>query len=127
MIDIETYKFDVNTLEKLAKAKYGSMWPVVYIINNENEAYVGETVDAYMRTRQHLDNPKRRILKLINIISSEKFNKSVILDLESFLIKHMAADNKFKLQNGNGGLQKHNYYQNYIIFQRYNLQIIILL
>ena len=111
MIDIETYKFDVNTLEKLAKAKYGSMWPVVYIINNENEAYVGETVNAYMRTRQHLDNPKRRILNLINIISSEKFNKSVILDLEAFLIKYMAADNKFKLQNGNGGLQNHNYYQ----------------
>lgn len=23
----------------------------------------------------------------------------------------MSADNKFKLQNGNGGLQNHNYYQ----------------
>ena len=111
MINIETYKFNANVVEKLANTKYGNKWPVVYIINNEKEAYVGETINAYMRASQHLDNPKRQILNLINIISSEKFNKSVILDLEAFLIKYMAADKKFKLQNGNGGLQNHNYYQ----------------
>lgn len=111
MINIETYKFNTNVVEKLANTKYGNKWPVVYIINNEKEAYVGETINAYMRASQHLDNPKRQILNLINIISSEKFNKSVILDLEAFLIKYMAADKKFKLQNGNGGLQNHNYYQ----------------
>lgn len=111
MVDIETYKFNTNVVEKLANTKFGNKWPVVYIINNDKEAYIGETVNAYIRASQHLDNPKRQILNLINIISSEKFNKSVILDLEAFLIKYMAADNKFKLQNGNGGLQNHNYYQ----------------
>ena len=111
MINIETYKFNTNVVEKLANTKYGNKWPVVYIINNEKEAYIGETINAYIRASQHLDNPKRQILNLINIISSEKFNKSVILDLEAFLIKYMAADKKFKLQNGNGGLQNHNYYQ----------------
>lgn len=111
MINIETYKFDTKVVGTLESAKYGKKWPIVYIINNDKEAYIGETVNAYVRASQHLDNPKRRILNLINIISSEKFNKSVILDLEAFLIKYMAADNKFKLQNGNGGLQNHNYYQ----------------
>ena len=111
MINIETYKFDTKVVGTLERAKYGKKWPIVYIINNDKEAYIGETVNAYVRASQHLDNPKRRILNLINIISSEKFNKSVILDLEAFLIKYMAADNKFKLQNGNGGLQNHNYYQ----------------
>ena len=111
MINIETYKFDTKVVGTLENAKYGKKWPIVYIINNDKEAYIGETVNAYVRASQHLDNPKRRILNLINIISSEKFNKSVILDLEAFLIKYMAADNKFKLQNGNGGLQNHNYYQ----------------
>lgn len=111
MINIETYKFNTKVVEKLANTKYGNKWPVVYIINNEKEAYIGETINAYIRASQHLDNPKRQILNLINIISSEKFNKSVILDLEAFLIKYMAADKKFKLQNGNGGLQNHNYYQ----------------
>ncbi len=111
MVNIETYKFNTNVVEKLANTKFVNKWPVVYIINNEKEAYIGETVNVYIRASQHLDNPKRQILSLINIISSEKFNKSVILDLEAFLIKYMAADNKFKLQNGNGGLQSHNYYQ----------------
>ena len=111
MINVETYKFDAKVVEKLENTRFGNKWPIVYIINNDNEAYIGETVNAYVRASQHLDNPKRQKLNLINIISSEKFNKSVILDLEAFLIKYMAADNKFKLQNGNGGLQNHNYYQ----------------
>ena len=111
MIDIKTYKFDTNVVETLENTRYGNKWPIVYIINNDTEAYIGETINAYIRAKQHLDNPKRKLLNLINIISSEKFNKSVILDLESFLIKYMAADNKFKLQNGNSGLQNHNYYQ----------------
>lgn len=111
MINIETYRFDEKVVKKLENTKFGNKWPIVYIINNDKEAYVGETVNAYMRASQHLDNPKRRMLNLINIISSEKFNKSVVLDLEAFLIKYMAADNNFKLQNGNAGLQNHNYYQ----------------
>jgi len=111
MINVETYKFDAKVVEKLENTRFGNKWPIVYIINNDNEAYIGETVNVYIRASQHLDNPKRQMLNLINIISSEKFNKSVILDLEAFLIKYMAADNKFKLQNGNGGLQNHNYYQ----------------
>lgn len=111
MINVETYKFDTKVVGKLQNTRFGNKWPIVYIINNDNEAYIGETVNAYLRASQHLDNPKRQILNLISIISSEKFNKSVILDLEAFLIKYMAADNKFKLQNGNGGLQNHNYYQ----------------
>ncbi|MBO5143126.1 MAG: DUF2075 domain-containing protein [Clostridia bacterium] len=111
MISIEEYKFDANAVKKIENTKYGKKWPVVYIINNNKEAYIGETINAYVRTRQHLENPKRQKLNLINIISDEKFNKSVILNLESFLIKYMAADNKYILQNGNAGLQNHNYYQ----------------
>jgi len=111
MINIETYKFDKDVVKELQQSKFGNKWPIVYIINNEKEAYVGESTNAFVRAGQHLDNPQRKSLNSISIISSEEFNKSVILDLESFLIKYMAADNKFKLQNGNGGLHSHNYYQ----------------
>lgn len=111
MTEIRTLKFDKNVPEKLKKIKYGSNWPVVYIINNKTEAYVGETTDASIRSNQHLANKLRRGLSNINIIGDETFNKSSILDLESFLIKYMSADNKFLLQNGNGGLQNHDYYQ----------------
>ena len=111
MAEILTKKFNDNTPNVLKKERYGTNWPVVYIINNENEAYIGETTDASIRTNQHLANKVRRGLKKINIIGDETFNKSSILDLESFLIKYMAADEKYKLQNGNGGLQNHDYYQ----------------
>lgn len=111
MAEIITKKFNAGTSSILKNEKYGSNWPVVYIINNKEEAYVGETTDASIRSNQHWANEVRRNLDKINIIGDDTFNKSSILDLESFLIKYMSADNKFKLQNGNGGLQNHNYYQ----------------
>lgn len=111
MAEISTLKFNEGTPLRLKNIKYGSNWPVVYIINNNEEAYVGETTDASIRSNQHLANEIRRSLDKINIIGDDTFNKSSILDLESFLIKYMSADRRFKLQNGNGGLQNHNYYQ----------------
>lgn len=111
MSEIKTLEFNSAAVEQLKHMKYGTNWPVVYIINNADEAYVGETTDASIRTNQHLANNVRKNLKNITIISDAEFNKSAILDLESFLIKYMSADEKFKLQNGNGGLQNHNYYQ----------------
>lgn len=87
-------------------------WPVVYILSNNDEAYVGETTDVQTRLNQHLDNPVRRNLDSVRVISDKTFNKSVILDLESYIISHMSADSRFKkLQNGNAGQQQHNYYQ----------------
>ena len=111
MAEIITKKFNAGTPNILKNVKYGTDWPVVYIINNSKEAYVGETTDASIRSNQHLANEVRRKLDTINIIGDDTFNKSSILDLESFLIKYMSADNKYLLQNGNGGLQNHNYYQ----------------
>lgn len=111
MAKISTLKFNDTITANLRKMKYGTNWPVVYIINNRNEAYIGETIDVSIRSHQHLANNVRRKLKNISIITDDTFNKSSILDLESFLIKYMSADKKFKLQNGNGGVQNHNYYQ----------------
>lgn len=111
MTEIKTLQFNDGTPANLRKINHGSNWPVVYIINNKEEAYVGETTDASIRSNQHLANQVRRSLDKINVIMDDTFNKSSILDLESFLIKYMSADKKYKLQNGNGGLQNHNYYQ----------------
>lgn len=111
MIEIKTIKFNDEAAINLRKIKYGYNWPVVYIINNKTEAYIGETTNASIRSKQHWAKEARRKLKKITIISDDTFNKSVILDLESFLIKYMSADKNFKLQNGNHGLQDHNYYQ----------------
>ena len=110
-ISLRQYSFNEDTPLKLKNATHGSNWPVVYIINNTKEVYIGETTNASNRTKQHLTNEDRKRLKKITIIDDPKANKSSVLDLESFLIKHMSADELFTLQNGNGGLQNHNYYQ----------------
>ena len=107
---IQSTEFKDETPNKVSELKYGKEWPVVYIINNKDEAYIGETVNASIRTSQHLKNRERRFLSYITLISDDNFNKSVILDLEAYLIKYMSSDGKFKLQNTNLGMQYHNYY-----------------
>ncbi|MCQ2551288.1 MAG: DUF2075 domain-containing protein [Clostridia bacterium] len=115
MATIDTFAFDVNVSDNLKSVRHygkniGENWPIVYVINNDEEAYIGETHHASVRMVQHQTNPDRNRLTEIRIISGDDFNKSVILDLESFLIQHMGADGKYKLQNGNNGLQDHDYY-----------------
>ena len=115
MFQIDRFDFKTESLDEISTLRHwgsdvGKNWPVVYIINNDKEAYVGETVSAYQRFDQHLKNPDRCRLTEVRILSDKDFNKSVTLDLESFLIRHMASDGKYKLQNGNGGLQNHAYY-----------------
>lgn len=115
MFSIKEFEFNkqvVNRLDAYSVNSHqiGENWPIVYVLNNKKEAYVGETLNAARRAEQHLKNPDRARLSTIRIISDEEYNKSVILDLESYLIKHMGADGKFELQNGNGGIQDHDYY-----------------
>ena len=122
---IDKFNFDQNAPFSIMGLSHGENyvglnWPVAYIINNKKEAYVGETIHASNRVSQHLANEERRKLTEIRIISDDSFNKSVILDLEAFLIKHMQADGKFILQNGNNGLHDHDYYQR----QRYSDEFI---
>lgn len=110
--------FDKNTGRRLDANVVGTIeggvdnWPVVYVLSNDEEVYVGETTNIRSRLAQHFENPDRKRLEVARIISDATFNKSVIVDLESFLIAHMGADSRFKvLQNGNAGQQKHNYFQ----------------
>ena len=115
---IKTDKFNELYPQKISNDKDIADWPVVYIINNDKEAYIGETVNMPNRAVQHWQNPKRQCLETINVIRNDEFNKSAILDLESFLIKYMSADKQFELQNGNGGISNHNYFDR----ERYEAQ-----
>lgn len=116
MAIIDAFKFDDNINNELKKVAHygkdiGENWPVVYLLNDDEEAYVGETHHVSVRMSQHLSNAAKRKLTEMRIITGNDFNKSVILDLEAFLIKHMSSDGKYKLLNGNHGLQDHDYYQ----------------
>lgn len=109
-MEIQTYKFDKDHFNKIRKWNYGSDWPVVYLIEDGKELYVGETISAFNRVNQHYANERRRSLHRIHLFTDEEYNKSAALDIESSLIQYMAADGRFRLQNGNQGLQNHNYF-----------------
>lgn len=111
-IRIEDRPFTLEEAERLSHEPRGRDWPIVYILTGKGECYVGETQDASSRMRQHLQNPERRKLTRVSLMTSGSFNKSAILDLESLLIEHMHADGLFSLQNMNAGQSRyHDYYQ----------------
>ena len=101
---------DIKLLNNIKAWRYGINWPVVYIYYNAKKAYVGETLDALRRTEQHQKEEQFDEFTDVCFITNKTFNKSVILDLEAFLIKYMSAEGTKKLINGNAGVTDHNYF-----------------
>ncbi|GAA1050897.1 DNA/RNA helicase domain-containing protein [Arthrobacter russicus] len=85
-------------------------WPVVYTLNNRKEVYVGESLKAVKRMRQHRASPNKKNFHEINLIIGDSFNKSACLDLESFLIKLFAGDKKYQVLNRNEGIIDADYF-----------------
>ncbi len=110
MTSVVNYAYDKNVIAKIKEWHYGTNWPSVYIIYNSKSAYVGETLDAVRRTEQHLQETAFEGFTDICLISNKTFNKSVVLDLESFLIRYMGAEGSRELINGNAGVVNHNYF-----------------
>lgn len=110
MSQIQTFPFVKERFDQIRSYVFGSNWPVVYLIEDDHEIYIGESTNVYSRSNQHYQDPKRAKLKKIHIIYDEEYNKSATLDIESSLIQYLAADGKFILQNGNHGLLNHDYY-----------------
>ncbi len=113
-VKIEKYDFENGLFDKFNTNHFAKdLWPLVYILSDGDTktAYVGETTDAYARMSTHLKHKKKSKLTSVHLITSDKFNKSATLDIESSLIKYMSGDNVYQLLNGNLGLANHNYYQ----------------
>lgn len=110
MPQIKTLPFEKDKFDQIQTYNFGTDWPVVYLIEDGREIYIGETINVYIRSKQHYENPERSKLKRIHIIADEEYNKSATLDIESSIIQYMSADKSFVLQNGNQGLSNHNYY-----------------
>lgn len=111
----EQYPFNKDALPKIEGNTWvKNQWPLVYFLKNEKQskAYIGESNNAYLRLKNHLANPKKAdLFQTVNIIGSDKFNKSATLDLESRLIQYINAEGTFTTENLNLGHQNHNYYQ----------------
>jgi uncharacterized protein len=110
MHEIKKYDYSVENLHQIKEYRFGNNWPVVYILEDGREAYIGQTVNAYRRTKQHIEKTEKKKLVSAYIIADQEYNKSAVLDIESSLIKYISADGKYLLQNGNKGLSNHDYY-----------------
>jgi DUF2075 family protein len=110
MSDIKTFPFNIDKLDQIKKYEFGLNWPVVYILENGKDAYVGETIRTHKRIKEHLENPVRKDLKKVHLISDQEYNVSATLDIESWLIQYISAEGSFLLQNGNDGLRNHQYF-----------------
>lgn len=111
-MEIKSFTFDNNGKNQLEQLTKGKNWPVVYLIHNNSELYIGETTSAANRMGQHLKSNEKAHLNEIKVIFDGTYNKSVILDYEQKLIKCFSTDNKFtKILNKNAGQSAtHDYY-----------------
>jgi DUF2075 family protein len=85
-------------------------WPMVYILTNDDEAYVGQTKSALHRMEQHSANKEKAAFREASLIYCDEFNMSVITDYEHRLIQLMSADGVYRLTNKNDGMQDGNYF-----------------
>ncbi|SER01263.1 DUF2075 domain-containing protein [Piscibacillus halophilus] len=113
-IIFEKKKFNHSDLGEIHTVHLNN-YPILYILYNEKRttAYIGQTVHATRRLKNHLSNPKRRIHDNTILIGHEKFNQSATYNIETNLINYFIADNNYKLQNVSqtANEQMHNYYQ----------------
>ena len=90
---------------------YLDNWPMLYILENGKQAYIGESTHAKARMTQHASAEEKRIFDKVHFIYSKLFNQSVTFDYESKLIQYIVADELFQVTNKNAGIADKQYYQ----------------
>ena len=91
--------------------EYLDNWPMLYILENGKQAYIGESNHVKTRMTQHATNEEKRIFDKVHFIYSKMFNQSVTFDYESKLIQYVVADELFEVTNKNSGIADKQYYQ----------------
>ncbi|RKR73481.1 DUF2075 domain-containing protein [Frondihabitans australicus] len=121
---VERLDFSRESVAEWERAdKRFTNWPVVYVLNSERaisetgkrglalrDVYVGETLNAASRMRQHLSSRSKDTLSTVRVLLDPTFNKSVCLDLESYLISLLSGDGSLRVLNRNDGITEANYY-----------------
>ena len=89
---------------------YLSNWPMLYILENGKQVYIGESNHVKNRMSQHHNDVNKRIFDKVHFIYSSKFNQSVTFDYESKLIQYIVADELYEVRNKNAGMANKEYY-----------------
>ena len=96
---------------KYSDEEYLDNWPMLYILENGKQAYIGESNHVKTRMTQHATNEEKRIFDKVHFIYSKMFNQSVTFDYESKLIQYVVADELFEVMNKNSGIADKQYYK----------------
>ncbi len=96
--------------QKYGEEDYLSNWPMLYILENGKQAYIGESNHVKHRMAQHHTSIDKRIFDKVHFIYSSKFNQSVTFDYESKLIQYIVADELYEVRNKNAGMADKDYY-----------------
>ena len=96
---------------KYSDEEYLDNWPMLYMLENGKQAYIGESNHVKTRMVQHASNEEKRIFDKVHFIYSKLFNQSVTFDYESKLIQYIVADDMFEVTNKNAGIADKHYYQ----------------
>ena len=91
--------------------EYLDNWPMLYILENGKQAYIGESNHVKTRMTQHASKEEKRIFDKVHFIYSRMFNQSVTFDYESKLIQYIVADELFQVTNKNSGIADKQYFQ----------------
>ncbi|TCI69126.1 DUF2075 domain-containing protein [Exiguobacterium sp. SH0S7] len=114
MIEVVPLAFEKNSLDAIDRTADYLNYPVIYILNGQKEAYIGETVHFQKRMKQHLKlkQADRKNVDQINLVKHETFNRSATFHLETKLINYFLGDEKYTLQNKSKTASDftHNYY-----------------
>ncbi|NYV27933.1 DUF2075 domain-containing protein [Streptobacillus felis] len=125
-IENNDFFIDKNFIDANDKNNVLTDYPVVYIHNWETEkkekqyeVYVGESIDIYQRTGNHIKNKTKKgsWQSKINdetwqviVIGHEHFNKSMTLDIENTIYDYLVGvDSVKQIHNGRGNPQKKYY------------------
>ena len=104
--DFHNQQFDNRT--------FWDNWPMLYILENGKQAYIGESSHVKTRMTQHLSNAEKQVFRNAHFIYSKMFNQSVTFDYESKLIQYIAADQVFEVTNKNNGIADKDYFEKQI-------------
>lgn len=106
------YKITEGNLKyrEYGEESYLDNWPMLYILENGIQAYIGQSNHVKTRMDEHLSKEQKRIFDKVHFIYSSKFNQSVTFDYEAKLIQYIVADELFEVTNKNSGIADKDYY-----------------
>jgi len=96
-IEILSWPFKHESINQINNNEQFLNYPVIYVLNSNKEAYIGETIYFKNRMKAHIKT--RKNIDHINLIKHNEFNRSATFHLETKLINYFIGDEKYILQN----------------------------